>query len=173
MPASFALVFNITEQSTVFKNLLTATSSTHNGFTYKINAEAAAEGAETASSSIELTSWKKTYKNLTALQDVFNIGQNVIGFEITPYSDGDNGVQINWYLNDTYIAGTTSGVGSYYSNASWEDLNVNEILSSVDGTLFYSTTAVGETGFKALPEPTAVALLALGVAGLALKRKVK
>ncbi len=87
--------------------------------------------------------------------------------------DGDTSVgkfaivAFNKYNNN----GTYSVVNVTITN--WNKLAVDEIDIGDVGELNVSKTGDSHSYSTPLPEPTALALLALGVAGLALKRKVK
>ncbi len=90
--------------------------------------------------------------------------------------DDSEGTLESFFLKDgaaTSIFKTDSvDIGDWITIAAGED---GRALTG-DGAIFNDSTSYKveyTSNISALPEPTALALLALGVAGLALKRKVK
>ncbi len=92
---------------------------------------------------------------------------------------GELGVDI--YMNDTKIATLTANTECYWyqSISGGSKLNGTDVVADIGkvslfGTEVYFAGDVSRADVAAtLPEPTALALLALGVAGVALKRKMK
>lgn len=99
----------------------------------------------------------------------FREGTNVVGIR---FSVEGNTTQIDWYINGTLI----DSLGSFYTG-SFADAAFDEIVLGAgvgdDVTVYYADGVATEANFDAIfvPEPTALALLALGVAGLALRRR--
>ncbi len=122
----------------------------------------------------ENTSWdakKPTLVNGQKYEFIIAIERNGAAFGADIYLDGDK------------IATVTSTTGGYWhqSISVGSMLDGTELVSesnrnkvSLTDTEVYFAAGVSRSDVAAaLPEPTALALLALGVAGVALKRKVK
>ena len=84
---------------------------------------------------------------------------------------------IAFYVNDVLI-GTTAAVSGnptiFWGAQNAETSDGNPLASGANtgaGDVVFSDLTV-KTGVAVLPEPTALALLALGVAGVALRRRV-
>ena len=97
-------------------------------------------------------------------------GTNVLGIAVTfathSTNSADYDVTYTVYLNDTQVYTTThSEVGRNVDDFKYARTGLNNT------TLYYATGTADGAAFAALPEPTVLALLALGVAGVALRRK--
>ena len=101
---------------------------------------------------------------------------------VISYTAGVNGAAgtLNFYLNGV-LYGTASGFDADIQYISWgkQGMNTNQSLfagdndPTLDIAYVEGLDYVGVQGaIAALPEPTALALLALGVAGVALRRRV-
>ena len=97
-------------------------------------------------------------------------GTNVLGIAVTFATNSTDSakydVTYTVYLNDTEVhTSTHSGVDNTADDFKYVRTGLNNT------TLYYATGTADGAAFAALPEPTVLALLALGVAGVALRRK--
>lgn len=91
---------------------------------------------------------------------------NVLGIAVTFSASELYDVTYTVYLNDTQVYTTThSDVLTDVDDFRYARTGLNNT------TLYYATGTADGAAFAALPEPTVLALLALGVAGVALRRK--
>ncbi len=100
-------------------------------------------------------------------------GKNILGlvFEFTRNSNNATVVMAKTYLNGTYTENLMFTMNTDNFNLVLSDTANASWGADIEGV--YITQGVASAAdFASVPEPTALALLALGVAGLALKRKV-
>ena len=100
--------------------------------------------------------------------------ENVIGIVVQKNVTVDGSsrqLAIDFFVNGTLVGSATTN--AYYSTSgstdSYSTVTVNGIE---DYTVYTMAGAATADDFAVLPEPTALSLLALGVAGVALRRRV-
>lgn len=105
---------------------------------------------------------------------VLKEGKNLVSivFDATTSS---NDLYINWYINGTFLGGVDEGSkftteGDEVSD--FANVELNGVTPGVNGTLYTVAGVATKEDIGLLPEPTTLALLALGVAGAALRRRV-
>ena len=100
-------------------------------------------------------------------EGLLKTGENLISIVFN--ATQTNELYINWYINGTFLDGTS--VGSRFTGSGGEqfaNVELNGVTPGVGGTLYTVAGAATEEDIGLLPEPTA---LALGVAGAALRRR--
>ena len=104
----------------------------------------------------------KTYSNL------LKKGENLISIVFN--ATQTNKLYIDWYINGKFVDGSLAG-SMFTNNADFANVALNDVTPGVAGTLYTVAGVATEKDIGLLPEPTALALLALGVAGAALRRR--
>lgn len=154
---SVALVVNI-DTSTITANTsyLTASASSNANLSAQIGVDRDGEmGRIWAGNSVSSTG---TIKD----------GKNVLGIIFQRNHDGKS-LTVSYYMDGTIYGYST--LKSYWSTG-YATTDIDTFTNNTNGTLYFMNGAATAADFAPLPEPTVFALLALGVAGVALKRKV-
>lgn len=162
---SVALVFNLSTLPEAGTNLLSAKGSSAS--TVELLLRTCATTTENGSNVQGWTPGWTADPNEVNKFGTLEVGTNVIGII---FKVSDSGLVAEFYVNGVFCGSGRPNWGSGYAN-----FKVSELTAGVDGTWYAGEGIATKEDFDSLvslPEPTVLALLAVGVAGLALRRKV-
>ena len=152
---SVALVFTINDLSQWSSSAGSVLTWTHNNGGPNATINANATGTSTKSTT--------TVSNTSA---AFKEGENILGIALTI---SGNNLSYQLFVNGIEL---TSGGKLFQNGASYPQLQNVVVGSMISSGTVYTTKGVATADdFAKLPEPTVLSLLAIGVAGLALRRK--
>lgn len=156
---SVALVFNLSTLPEAGTNLLSAKGSSASTVELRLQTCATTENGANVQG---LTpGWTVPPENKFG---TLKEGTNVIGIV---FKVSTSGLVAEFYVNGVFCGSGRPNWGSGYAN-----FKVSDLTAGVDGTWYAGEGIATKEDFESLPEPTVLALLAVGVAGLALRRKV-
>lgn len=181
---SIAVVFTLdalpTQSVAQANNILTLTGNPVSvgmgtGFVSSGNVHYFPWGSMSATAGTTPTYWSQTGSGKRpAKVGNFIVGENIIGIVVRKAPDADNNysLMIDFYANGVLLTGSSTGIkwSSGHDNDSFSTVTIGSLVPE-GGEFYIAQGAAKATDFAALPEPTALALLALGVAGVALRRK--
>ena len=169
---SVALAFNLASLDGVETTLLSVDAGSDKNQVLTIK-KAADSGDVILGMNWDGGSWSKTKDSseMSKLGGALKTGENLISIVVDSH---DNKVWMNWYINGVFFSGATNSVGSRFTtdSAAFANVELNGVTPGVGGTLYTVAGVATKEDIGLLPEPTALALLALGVAGAALRRRV-
>ncbi len=166
---SVALAFNLASLDGAETTLLSVDAGSSKNQTLTIK-KAANSGDVILGMTWDGGTWSKTSSNIAALTGVLKTGENLISivFDATQ----TNNLYIDWYINGTFVDGNYQGGSRFTNNAEFANVELNGVTPGVNGTLYTVAGVATAADIGLLPEPTALAVLALGVAGAALRRRM-
>ena len=169
---SVALAFNLPSLDGAATTLLSVDAGSNKNQTFTIT-KAADSGDVILGMTWDGGTWSKTKDSdeMSKLGGALKKGENLISIVVDSH---DNKVWMNWYINGVFFSGATNSVGSRFTtdSAAFANVELNGVTPGVGGTLYTVAGVATKEDIGLLPEPTALALLALGVAGAALRRRV-
>ena len=117
-------------------------------------------------------SWTRTSTNVADLADLLETGENQVAIVFDKGTS--NELHIDWSINGTYFDGDVTELGSKFTGSTasaFYNAAIDSATVGYDGRLNMIDAVASQDDIAVVPEPTALALMALGVAGLALRRR--